>query len=73
MESPNYIKFIELFKTEHPLEIKPTTMINNYYGCGNISCAKCPYEYGIDCIISRQNDFPQSLEYHRKTYPEDFV
>ena len=73
MESPNYVKFIELVKAEHPLEIEPLVITGNYYGCGHISCNKCPYTYGEDCITSRQNDFALSLEYHRKTYPEDLV
>lgn len=42
------------------------------YYCRSMPCKECCYP-AENCHDLRFNDFPQSLEYHRKTYPEDFV
>lgn len=44
--------------------------VTNY--CKSLPCKECCYP-AENCPDLRISDFPQSLEYHRKTYPEDFV
>lgn len=63
-------KFIELIKR---LRAVPTVAGGtNAYSCRSLPCVDCCY-LAENCADLRIKDFPQSLEYHRKTYPEDFV
>ena len=62
-------KFIELIKR---LGAVPTVVDGATYYCRSLPCKECCYP-AENCADLRINDFPQSLEYHRKTYPEDFV
>lgn len=64
-------RFIDLIKRTEAVPVVIDGTYYSYYSCKSVACEECCY-YG-DCADPRITDFPQSLEYHRKTYPEDFV
>ena len=73
---PKHETYIDLLRSVHVINKDDMDANQKFssYSCKHLStCSHCPYILDNKCDKTRISDFPQSLEYHRKTYPEDFV
>ena len=73
---PKHETYIDLLRSVHVIDKNDIDDNQTFgkYSCKYLStCKHCPYLLDNKCDKTRISDFPQSLEYHRKTYPEDFV